>query len=43
MAKEPPGHRKMKSLLRKLVKVPKSELDAELSKDAKRKAKRKKK
>ena len=39
--KKPKGHRKMTSLLKKLAKVPKSEIDK--PKPTKRKARRKKK
>ena len=42
MAKKPEGHAEFQSLLGKLAKVPKRELDAEVRKAKKRAAKRKK-
>jgi hypothetical protein len=41
IAKPPPGMDQFDSLMKKLVKVPKAELDAEVKKDRKRRAKRK--
>lgn len=42
MSKKPDGHEEAQSLLRKLVQVPKRELDREVSRHKKRAKKRKK-
>lgn len=42
MSKKPEGHGEAESLLRKLIQVPKRELDREVAKHKKRAAKRKK-